>query len=79
MKHLSVLVLIILLTGCTTSITEKQEVCETQYTSFEDVARCTKETFTVNPMVRASDTLPVRFCSINTFRRVINHYLKEQT
>jgi hypothetical protein len=45
MKKIITVGLVLILTGCVTPITKKQEACENQFTAFADIVSCTKESF----------------------------------
>lgn len=54
MRKIIVLALL-LMTGCATPITKKQEACENQFTAFADIVSCTKETFMSDSLARTKD------------------------
>ena len=50
-----ILLALIFISGCATNIAKKQLACEEQYSSFEQVVSCTKETFMKDKFAKVND------------------------
>ena len=50
-----IVIMAVLMAGCATPIMKKQLACEEQYAGFEDIVKCTKETFLSDPNARTKD------------------------